>query len=419
MLYLDVTSSCKSPMNTGVQRVVRALYRALRERGEVRPMIWDDQYVTYCALSPREQAFLELTKASKHDPAAEPEYAANPWPWSKLLRHFAHRQNRLDLAALWQPGDALFVPEIFQDRRIEWLAGSAARPPGLRRTALFHDAIVWRHPELTPPTRHARWDKYMAALAGFDLIITISEQSAADLREFWQSIQIDSPPPVTVHALATDAAGGPRPVPGPPASPRVVCVSTLERRKNHLTLLAAAERLWSAGLEFELELIGRTTRHWGGEVIAEVERLAAAGRRVSWRMHIDEQALAQAYSRCRFTVFPSVMEGFGLPIIESLWHGKPCICGDRGATAETARGGGCRLTDVHHAEALADAMRELLTDDDALKRLSDEAAARHFPTWAEFVARVQPEIFGASIAYCQVSSGGDSPSRSASASPTR
>src|SRR5450631_1728816 len=97
MLYLDVTSSCKSPMNTGVQRVVRALYRAFQDRLRVRPVIWDDQFGTYCALSAREQAFLERTNASDFGQAAEPEHAANRWPWSKILRHFTHRLNRLDL----------------------------------------------------------------------------------------------------------------------------------------------------------------------------------------------------------------------------------------------------------------------------------------------------------------------------------
>jgi glycosyltransferase involved in cell wall biosynthesis len=394
MLYLDVTSSCKSPMNTGVQRVVRALYRAFHERTEVRPMIWDEQYGAYCALSPREMAFLERTNASEYGPAAEPERAANRWPWSKIQRHFAHRLNRLDLAAQWQAGDALFVPEIFQDRRLTWLAGAAARPPGVRRTAIFHDAIVWRHPDLTAPSRHVRWDKYMAALAGFDLILAISEQSAADLRAFWDSIHIEAPPPIAIHALAADEAGLPRPAALVPPSPRVLCVSTLEKRKNHLALLAAAERLWQAGLTFELDLIGRSTKHWGRQVVGEIERLAAAGRSVHWRMHIDEKTLTQAYTDCRFTVFPSVVEGFGLPIIESLWHGKPCICGDSGAIAETARGGGCRMTDVASVDALAGAMRELLTDDAALRRLMDEASTRHFLTWSEFVAQAEPEILG-------------------------
>jgi glycosyltransferase involved in cell wall biosynthesis len=395
MLYLDVTSSCKSPLNTGVQRVVRALYRAFRNRTDLLPMIWDNQLGSYCSLSTRELAFLERTNASDFGPAAEPEHAANRWPWSKLQRHLAHRLHRLDLVAQWRAGDALFVPEIFQDRRIDWLAASASRPSRIYRTAIFYDGIVWRHPDLSPPNRQTRFDQYMAALAGFDQVFAISKQSAADLRDFWHSIGIKSAPPVTIHALAVDEAEGSRPAPRLSKSPRVLCVATLEKRKNHLTLLAAAERLWNSGLDFELILIGRTTRHYGGQVVAEIERLAAGGRPLSWRLHVDETSLGQAYSDCRFTVFPSMVEGFGLPILESLWHGKPCLCDQSGAIAETAQGGGCRLTDVRSEDALTDAMRELLIDDTIWTRLSSEAAARRFPTWADYVTRVQPEIFPA------------------------
>ncbi len=381
-------------MNTGVQRVVRALHRVLRDRTEVRPVIWDEQYGSYCELSPRERAFLERTNASDYGAAAEPEHAANRWPWSKIQRHLSHRFKRLDLTAEWQAGDAFFVPEIFQDRRIDWLAKSGPHRSDVRRSAVFYDAIVWRHPELSPPRRHANFDRYMAALAGFDHVLAISEESAADLREYWKSIGAEVTPPVTVHELVVDAAGSARPVTHIPSTARVLCVSTLEKRKNHLALLAAAEILWSEGLVFELDLIGRTTRHWGGEVVAEIERLAAAGRRVKWRLHVDESSLIQAYSDCRFTAFPSIVEGFGLPIIESLWYGKPCLCGDRGAIAEAARGGGCRPTDVSRVESLTVALRELLTDGAMLGRLSDQAAARHFPTWTDFVTNAQSQIFG-------------------------
>lgn len=391
MLYLDVTSSCKSPMSTGVQRVVRAFHRALGRRGPVLPLIWDDPLGSYCRLSAREQAFLDRTNVTTHHASAEPEYAANPWPWTKIQRHFVHRLRRFDLATHWQAGDTLFVPEIFQDRRIEWLGAL----PGIaetRRVAFFHDAIVWRHPELCPPRRQARFEEYMSSLAGFDEIVTNSEQSASELRDFWRTNGEANPPPVSPHALAIDEAGESRPMVLTTAAARVLCVGTLEARKNHLALLAAAERLWDEGLEFELEFIGRTTRHWGGRVLAEVERLRQAGRAVQWRMHVDDAALRQAYSDCRFTVFPSLVEGFGLPILESLWHGKPCICGDRGAIAETAGGGGCVMVDVASTDALGDAMRELLNRDDVLARLAQEATAREFPTWEAYENWLSPRF---------------------------
>ncbi len=391
MLYLDVTSSCKSPMSTGVQRVVRSLHRALKSRTPVQPVIWDEPLASYCRLCAREQAFLEPASGSVFASAAEPETAANPWPWSKVQRHFAHRLCRLDLAARLRPGDGIFVPEIFQDRRIEWFS-ALPTDASIRRVAFFHDAIVWRHPELCPPRRHARFEEYMAGLAGFHEIVANSEQSASDLRDFWQSRGLPSPPPVTPHPLAIDEAGGPRPRRAAPASRSVLCVATLEARKNHLTLLAAAEHLWIEGVAFELNLIGRTTRHWGGRVIAEIERLQKAGRPVRWQMHVDDNRLRRAYADCLFTVFPSLVEGFGLPILESLWHGKPCVCADRGAIAETARGGGCRTIDVSSSDAIADAMRDLLTGAEALTALAHEAAARVFPTWADYADWLCPKL---------------------------
>jgi glycosyltransferase involved in cell wall biosynthesis len=392
MLYLDVTSSCKSPMNTGVQRVVRAVHRAFRERMDVQPMIWDDQIQSYCRLSTREKSFLERSQGSRPAHAAEPEHAANPWPWSRIQRHLEHRLHRLDPPRQWQAADALFVPEIFQDHRLDWLR-AVAQPPGVRRVALFYDAITWRQPELSPPRRQERFQDYLRALAGFDEVLAISEESAADLRAFWQTAGVPDSPTVTVHPICIDEAGGTRPPVERAAEAKVLCGATLEARKNHLALLTAAERLWREGLAFDLDLIGRTTRHWGGRVTDAIDQLKAADRPVHWHRHVDESTLARAYRECRFTVFPSLVEGFGLPILESLWHGKPCICGDRGAIAETAGGGGCRMVDVTSVDALTDAMRELLTSDEAVAQLSDEATSRQFPTWREYAAGIESSIF--------------------------
>src|SRR5436853_316376 len=125
-VFLDCTSSCKSPLNTGVQRVVRSLHAALTRRAAadgatVTPLIWSDRERAYCRLGRRERGFLERPFAKRPAAAAEPEFAANPWPWSKLMRALGHRRRRLDLGALLRPGDVLLVPEIFQDRRTEFL----------------------------------------------------------------------------------------------------------------------------------------------------------------------------------------------------------------------------------------------------------------------------------------------------------
>ena len=79
------------------------------------------------------------------------------------------------------------------------------------------------------------------------------------------------------------------------------------------------------------------------------------------------------------------MEGFGLPVLESIGYGKPCICSRRGALGESARGGGCVGLDQVDAPALAAAMDGLLKSPNRLQALAQEAASRprrHWDTYA-------------------------------------
>jgi glycosyltransferase involved in cell wall biosynthesis len=73
-----------------------------------------------------------------------------------------------------------------------------------------------------------------------------------------------------------------------------------------------------------------------------------------------------------------------LPIIESLWHGRPVICGSNGAIGEVAAGGGCRLVDQNNADDLAGAIGALLRDEALYQHLYDETRGRPFRTWADY-----------------------------------
>jgi glycosyltransferase involved in cell wall biosynthesis len=81
------------------------------------------------------------------------------------------------------------------------------------------------------------------------------------------------------------------------------------------------------------------------------------------------------------------MEGFGLPIAESLWHGKPCLCGGNGALGEIAHGGGCLIVDQTNPLALAEGIKSLLRDQQLYARLCDEARARKFRSWTDYIEK--------------------------------
>lgn len=398
MLYIDVTSSCKSPMNTGVQRVVRGLFRAWRELlgpAGVVPVLWEPRLTAYCTLSAREHGFLTAPFAGTAGSRsrAEPGRVANRVPvFSRWWRQVTHRRNQLDLAGTLTAGDTLFVPEIFQDNRVRWLAGLGRRCPA-RRVAVCHDAIGWRSPEMTLAARLSGFTGYLDSLRTFDGILTVSHEASHDLQALWREHDPAGPvPPVLVAGWPADDGFADSAVPASPGSLlQVLCVGTFEPRKNHLTLLTAAESLWARGLRFELVLAGRTTAGWGGTVEREIERLRAAGRPVTWRRHVDDKTLHGLYQDCGLTVYPSLAEGFGIPIVESLQHGRPCVCGGNGALGELSMGGGCLVVE-NQADpgALANGIGRLLTDEALRARLSGEASGRTFPTWGNYVRGLQP-----------------------------
>ena len=250
------------------------------------------------------------------------------------------------------------------------------------RVAIFYDAIGLQYPELTPPGTVARLPAYLRELLQFDGVAAISETSAASLRDYWRWLGVGVTPVVTAIPLAIDerpAPPGDRPAAR--AIPRLLCVSTLEGRKNHLALLEACEILWQEGEKFELQLLGLARADTAAAALARITALKLAGRPVLFQGSVSEAALHAAYRECAFTIYPSLIEGFGLPVLESLQYGKPCICSGRGALAESTREGGCVALDSVDSANLAAAIRSLLQHPEKLAGLVAAAQARQFKTW--------------------------------------
>jgi glycosyltransferase involved in cell wall biosynthesis len=162
--------------------------------------------------------------------------------------------------------------------------------------------------------------------------------------------------------------------------PMVLVVGSHEPRKNHVSVLLAAERLWREGLVFQLLFIGGSG--WRGERFEGlVNDLVAAGRPVQVVKRAGEDVLWAAYRLARFTVFPSLAEGFGLPVAESLASGTPVVTSNFGSMAEIGRGGGALMVDPRSPDDLAGALRSLLVDDELLAQLEVEAGSRPVTSW--------------------------------------
>ena len=385
MIFLDVTNSARQRVQTGIQRVVRSIHHHLAAGQRVTPLVWSSPFSRYSPLQREQRRNLVDPFRGGAFSSTRPDLLVNPYPWSKTQRWLHQKFHQIDLPARVAPGDLFFVPEIFQDHRIEYFQEILPLKPGSGRSwALFYDALVWSLRGYNPADRNPRFEAYMAVLARFDGVVCISRESEDDLRRFWSEHGIAPAPTHTLHLPMPLVEV--RPVAAPSwANRRVLMVATLEPRKNHLRLLEACEMLWSRGLRFELEVIGRSVGEGSVPMERKIAELQAAGRPLQWLAHIDDGALTEAYRRCSFTVYPSIREGFGLPILESLWHGRPCVCGENGALGEVARGGGCQFVDQTDPASIAGAMENLLTDEAQYGITFRAAQARAFRSWDDYV----------------------------------
>ncbi len=382
-IHIDVTNSCRSAQNTGIQRMTRKIFAELSRVSEVRPVCWNKVGNFYTELGPAEDRFLTRPFEGRAGASSRPEWRGQD-PFTEFWRFLSRR--RVDLEQVVGPGDVFFVPEVFRDRRCQTLPDFFRRSRA-RKVAIFHDAADFRLTSIHGDrSRQSR--PYLEALALFDLVICVSKETRDDLHYFWE--KYGCPATATCVESWPGPFEGARPVREKQNTSDVVLyVSSLQARKNHLTLLRAAEQLWARGCKFELHLIGRSAEAPLNKIVRQIWRLQMRGRPLRWLRHVDEQNLDKAYRDCRFTVYPSLMEGFGLPILESLWHGKPCLCGGNGALGETAAGGGCLTVDQTNENALASGMEQLLKDEPTYARLSEEARARKFESWSEYIDRLR------------------------------
>jgi hypothetical protein len=137
-------------------------------------------------------------------------------------------------------------------------------------------------------------------------------------------------------------------------------------------------------LEWSLTLVGN--RYAGAFEIADwIQDVSAKNPRIQWRGVVDDATLDHLYQQTSFTIYPSVIEGFGLPILESVWHGRPCVCYNQGVMAELAEGGGCLTVNVTDPVQLSESIYDLATDEDLRARLSREAIARPLKSWRDYV----------------------------------
>jgi glycosyltransferase involved in cell wall biosynthesis len=380
MIYLDVTSAAQSPLNTGVKRMQRGLHEYLKAGAAYTPVCWQSARPGYRTLKTADWANLEQT-SHKELKGLGLYDIFSPGLISDWVHFFADAGAMLDWPAKLTSDDLVLVPDLLWDNRGTYWARQG--PAAAKRVGIFHDAIALRRPEQSGIDRFL-CARGVRALAHLDGVICISQEAESDLHYYWEQFGL-KPAPTKVILWPVPFSDEAPALPPNFAAKQILYVARLEPHKNHLRLFEACEKLWKEGVAFELRLIGCLAYPGAArEILNRVRSLQAAGRKIQWQAHVSEGELRAAYRKCSFTVFPSLLEGFGLPIIESLWYGRPVVCGKNGALGEVADGGGCEPVETEDIDSIAEGLRLLLTDGTRYQHLCDEIRERPFRTWKDY-----------------------------------
>jgi glycosyltransferase involved in cell wall biosynthesis len=164
----------------------------------------------------------------------------------------------------------------------------------------------------------------------------------------------------------------------------ILTIGTIEVRKNHITLVQAWNKLLKSKklANHKLVIVGK----WGWKVEELKEYLATnpeLNSHIIILNNVKDQELDTLYKYCSFTVFPSIAEGYGLPIVESIYHGKLCITSNTTAMPEVGGIGADYINNPFDIEELAIKIEFYLHNPESLAKRNMEVKQMKLTTWQE------------------------------------
>jgi glycosyltransferase involved in cell wall biosynthesis len=326
---------------------------------------------------------------------------ATPSLFTPLMGNGTNDQQKSEigepLAHVAKPGDFLCVfgsPWFHDDYGA--LVERTKRELGLRFSLLIYDLIPIVRPEFVVPNLSEHFSKWYSDCMLFtDRIFVISNATARDVEAWRERAGLPLTCPVltipigtgfTADGMEADADTQISNLPhGLIPGGYVLFVSTIEVRKNHALVFRAWRRLLeelSVDQVPKLVFAGRV-----GWLVEDLMQQIENSRYLDGAIVVIEGAtdseLAALYRGCRFTVFPSYYEGWGLPVTESLSFGKTCIASSEASVPE-AGGEFCLYIDPDNVTEATNLLRRVIQEPGIIENLEKKIGTNFRPVhWSE------------------------------------
>jgi glycosyltransferase involved in cell wall biosynthesis len=263
------------------------------------------------------------------------------------------------------------------------------KPKGLKTVVTIHDVIFKRYPQFYNPIDRLIYDwKFKKACDQADQIIAVSNQTAEDVIEFLGADQkkvnviYQGCHPIfeqKVSQQQIEAVQKKYRLPGK----FILNVGTIESRKNALVLLEALQLMKE---KMNVVIVGRSTPYQG--ILNDYIEKNQLSKWVTFIHNAAFQDLPLIYRAANLFVYPSLFEGFGIPIVEAISCGVPVIT-SKGSCFSEAGGPDCWYVDSNNASELQTAIEEVLSNGEQVIQRKERST--------QYIQRFQPKVIAGEL----------------------
>jgi glycosyltransferase involved in cell wall biosynthesis len=308
------------------------------------------------------------------------------------------RRGAIDIRKAVRPGDVLLVFGAHwvlpnHNKTISDLKAAT----GVKVALLIYDVIPLLYPEWCGRFRVKLFSGWLTGMLPIsDFLFAISQATANDATSWARQMKLPLAGPVTPIPIGTGFSQAPAPA-ATAALPAgltpggfALFVSTIEARKNHLAAFRIWRRLLAANPPEKVPVLVFAGRRGflADDLMLQIDNAENLGGKLLVIGELDDAALSALYQGCRFTLFPSLYEGWGLPVTESLGYGKVCLASDRASVPE-AGGDFCAYYDPDNLSAATAVFQRALDEPEWIAGLEARIKAEFRPAhWSETAAAV-------------------------------
>jgi len=361
-IYIDCSHTYFFGNNTGIQRVVRNIVRSIKsidlENVKVIPVVYFfGNYIQITDIPKHRHAVIEFLRklkryiysiffSKRQDHNSQNSDTATSHNISlsyqikvriiSSLYFFVSLKHVFNKRVRFQPNDTLLIVDNFWDYNMSQKIAKL-QVKGVRIGFMLHDLFPLEQELFEIGLGRTFRNNINTLINKSSFCIAISEVIRKDLEDYMDENKIQKELPIVTNKHGKDMDNYMNTATVRPELCKIffgensnnpyITVSTIEPRKNHAFLLDAFEMLWQQGSDAKIFIIGRAG--WNcHSLIKRMREHKEFGKKLFVYHDISDYELTFIYKHAKAMITPSLLEGFGLPIIESLDRGCPVFASD-------------------------------------------------------------------------------------------